>query len=609
MRKTPRKGLTLGTVLLAVVMVASLGFALSTVSVQHLGLMNRQSNSEQARNLAESTINLGIERVLTSTDYLYGKDGSEAAPLEVSLEGTHTGSLGRLTFNPDLAEELSIPYSTNNIDGTGAVEGWSGKTVPPESIHLVAVGECGEVTRRLEVVLHVPAFPFALASSGPVNCLGGVTVASLKGEVRFDAEGNLVESEELFPAHILSNSPNASPGVKLGSSTLVTGDVQAAGSLDVAQGAEIRGLLKPNSSPIGFPMFNLSDYDPGAQAVQVNPNSGGAYVSTDGEDFRGPVRVNGDFVVNRGGITLDGSLLYVDGNVNIRSGGVTGTGLLVANGNVLVDGDMEIEAGSDTAILCAGDLTLEGNGTHSSFIRGLFYARGVVRAEQLTVVGTMIAGDSDSDSLTLVDARFFDLPGGSDVSVSIAPLDNNSGGGQTGGDGSGSVTVYGDGTNGLPARIDPFGFQPSMGYSVPATTLAVSVNGQTATITMTFLTTDDPVARPVPATHVITLPSSCIYSSSNPRPTDPRGYPEFRTLTNIFFHRLKMPRVTSANNAGARLQQILNQASENLENNPDPDDNGTDPPGGGGGGQIITIDPSEFLDMLDRIQIVYWQEG
>lgn len=602
------RGLTIGSILLVVTIVATLGFALSSVSVQHLGLMTRQSNSEQARNLAESAINLAIEKVLSSAEYEYGLDGQEPEPLMVSLDGTTPGSKAVLTFNPDEATSLGIPYSTNNIRGNSAIEGSGGATVPKESVRLVAVGESGGVTREIEAVLHVPSFPYALASSGPIKCLGGVTVASIRGDIELDDAGGLVESGDLFPAHLLSNAAEASPGVQLGAQTLVTGDVEAAGTLELASGAEVRGEKRPRVKPITFPQFELEDYDPGDNATQLQPNSGDDYVSAQGEEFRGAVRINGGLTVLEEGVTLNGALLYVDGNVEIRSGGLSGRGILVTTGDISITGNLRLEADSDVAVLSGGDLLLKGNGSQSSYIKGLFYSKGVVRAEQLTVIGAMIAGDEETDSLTLEDARLFDFAGADFFSISLNGTSPGNSGSSNGASGSGSVTIYGFGAA-LPQSL-PNAAEPSTQNPNEALRLEIDLRGQEAEISLTFLATNHP-DRTVPITRRITVPAVYVDMQTEPRPPDLRALPQFRELADLMRVHFTTQGSQTNNNYGTRLQLITHMAAQQIDQSassdgepstdiePDPQPEPTE--------QLITVEPSEFVDMLDRIQVVSWQ--
>lgn len=593
-----KRGMTVGTVLLVIAIVATLGVALSSVSVQHLGLMNRQSNSERARNLAESAIHRAIEQVLVSEDFQYGVDGQESEIIRVELNGTLPGSQGLLSFNEETAAEFGFPdaYSTNNITDNGPVEGADETVVPKESLRLVGVGRCGQVEKKLEAILHVPAFPYALASSGSIRCQGGVKVASLDSQVEIDQYGRLRIPENLHPAHILSNEPDARPGVSLGADTLVTGDVEAAGSLDLATAAVVQGRLRPDVSPVSFPEFDLARYNPGSHATQIEPNSGSAYISSNGEEFRGQVRVNGDFQIHAGGLRLDGALLYVDGDLEIRQGGVSGRGVLVVDGDVRISGSARLQAESEMAILNSGNMNLRGNGPNSSFIQGLFYSRGVVRAEQLTVVGAMIVGDDGSDSLTLEETYLYTSPSLRKVTVEVGSTEA--------GTDQDTFTIYGDSSGNLPDTFDS-AVQPSPSYRVPALQSTATIEDESLVVTTVFLTTKHPERHPGPESLVMRIPLAFFEDDRPDRfRRHLRGLPEIRQFSRIVTERFAGEREHIKPANSSRAEAFLNGVFSVAKGS----DEGTSPGGDGTQARLITIEPSEFIDKADRLQVVLWRE-
>jgi len=73
---------------------------------------------------------------------------------------------GWVTFNP--ANRQSDAYSTNNLERSRN-QGWDRRSVPKGKCHLVAVGRCGAITKRIEVMLHIPKYPWPIASDGEVE--------------------------------------------------------------------------------------------------------------------------------------------------------------------------------------------------------------------------------------------------------------------------------------------------------------------------------------------------------------------------------------------------------------------------------------------------------
>src|SRR5690606_22913750 len=76
--------------------------------------------------------------------------------------GLPEGSRAYLNFD----RESGQPYSTNNFLGEQS-DAWN-RTLPETTAHLVGVGVCGGVEKRVEMVVHLPEFPVAMACDGTV---------------------------------------------------------------------------------------------------------------------------------------------------------------------------------------------------------------------------------------------------------------------------------------------------------------------------------------------------------------------------------------------------------------------------------------------------------
>lgn len=400
----PRSGVALGTVLLAVVLLATLGMALASSGVVHLHLMTRSENDARARNLARSAVARGIERILDQHDFA----GTVRIP---AAEGE-----GVLSFVPEEARELGVACSTNNLTNMQAAEAPDGRVVAPSTVRLMALGRWRNTTRRAEVVLHLPGLDYSLGCAGPIQARSGVTVGRLRGAAaEFDPA-------ELDPSDMVSNAD-----ITLGPNSLVTGDVEAAGRIEIQPGdtTVVRGEVKPNQAPAEMPDLELSDYDPAATGRSFENLTQARY---DGDtSFDGIARRDGSLTVS-GGLKLSETLLFVDGDLVVE-GKLEGTGILAVTGRVDLRQGADLAA-SKLAVMSGGDVILSGRGKHSSFFQGLVYSQGSIRAEEITVIGAMVAdGSGHTGTSVFTNATLVASPDEARVSITVPGTTTTTGGG------------------------------------------------------------------------------------------------------------------------------------------------------------------------------------
>jgi len=133
------RGISLGGTLLAVAILAALAATLASLCVTHLRTSRRAESTLHASNLARSAVAAGIAKVLEQQEF-----GVAQLPEEtVTLETPHGKAF--LTFNPALADDENMMYSTNNAANSTSASGGQGRVVPANCIHLVARGYSGEV--------------------------------------------------------------------------------------------------------------------------------------------------------------------------------------------------------------------------------------------------------------------------------------------------------------------------------------------------------------------------------------------------------------------------------------------------------------------------------
>ena len=366
-----------------------LGIALANTSVSHIHFYESQSKRENARNAAESVLALALEKVLADDTF------SEGGHLELEL----LQGIGRLSFDSTQAASWSIPKSVSNLDSETAIEGWKDKPLPKGSVQLVAVGESNGFQRKVEMVVQVPRFPYAIVSSGPIHSNGNLILGGVDSVE--DALSGL-ESEDMHPADLCSNAPGEA--VNLKGRVEISGNIQAVGSIQVDSNAVIRGELRGGSDPVTLRTVDLQSIRPQTSEPLGSPIS---------PKLEGFYHWDAPELMITGGLELNEGVLYVNGDLQIF-GGVRGKGAILANGSVTVHGGASLAASNDMAIVAKGDVNLLGNSQKGSFYQGVVYTEGDFLAQNVTILGTFIANRERSSvdpgsRVSLVDARVVEL--------------------------------------------------------------------------------------------------------------------------------------------------------------------------------------------------------
>lgn len=404
--------MNLGSTFLVSSLVVTLGFGLTGLSVSQLNRTNQTSFRQRAENQADSALSLAIEKVLADPNF--GENGQSPV-----LRVEHEDAVGLLTFDRSRAAELHITPSDYNLKGLTPLRAADDGVVPPEAIRLVAEGRCRGVVRRVEVVLHQPAFPYALAASGRIESQGRLRIAAAD---TLENVGDALEGESALPADLLANGAREE-SIQLLGETSIAGDVQTSGGLKMGPAkVSILGHQRLGAEPTAIPEVKLADFDPAER-----PHTRLSEPSMTAPTMVGLNRRTGNLAV-QGDLTLDTALLYVEGNVTL-TGGLKGHGALIATGNVTVTNACGLEAGNRLALLAGGDLTLTGQGQATSFLQGVVCAGGDVHASQVTVVGTLLAPGKKADQevvlqdsalVSLTDLQTLSLDASLDIYRSLA---------------------------------------------------------------------------------------------------------------------------------------------------------------------------------------------
>ena len=525
-------------------LVAALGFALAGLSVQHLSAMSLHSNRQEAQNLARSAVSKAIERLLSQPSF--GKAPPAGQMLKIELTGSRPGALGLLTFHPGEARDNGIDYSVNNLEGTQPVIGALQRPVAAAQAQLIGEGRCGGVVRKVVAVLAVPPFPYAIASAGPVSAQGGLTLGSLEAV----PSGDISADTPLLPADLLSNFAGSN-AIFLGANTHVSGDVKAPGGIDLDPAApvgsiRVEGLIESGAAPESLPKIPLSDYDPQQSGKDFTPLGNGLY--TDPLHVSGVMRRQGNLEAENG-LALTGGLLFVDGDLTVHKG-LTGQGVVACTGKVTLEGQNRLVSGNGVALLTGKDLTISGRASDESYFQGLVYTEGTFQANRVSIVGTLIAAGQNDQAVTLRQSRVLQAPDSS-VTVTLKPPAPGS-------------TVL------APFSMDLWGkWQLQLGGSV---------TGRTINLTGTLGTT------PLNLGIVLTGPTT---------PNDLTTKIQQEIIAAAPFPGLTFP-------PGGQLhgfsKQIMEAVHKNLGS------------GSGTAPVVVTVNPSSFMRIQDRVRVVLWKE-
>lgn len=384
MRKS--RGVTIGTYITAMAVFAVLTMTLVAMAVQHLFFSSLVQQQQAARNLAEAVLYQALIEVLRSPNQSYG--ARALASEQVTVAGGVYGNQarGRVTFHPQTAHDQGLPLSINNFSGTGLRTGHGDRQVPANTLHLVARGECGSARKTLEMLYYIPPFPNALASEGPVRSLGGLLVAGVKDPEKFPGNYDQVAPEDRSPSHVMSNFDGPA-AVDLGPGANIQGNVGAVGGVKLDPGVIVAGAVRQHMEPQPLP-----DLDLDAIFSSLNSQYGKDILpSTIPNDYQLSWNAQCDTDLHvRGSLQLNNGVLFVRGNLTVDQG-VKGEGAIFVGGETLIRRGSDLLASDQVALVSRRKITLQGNGRNSFYFQGLLYSEEEILANNMTVVGAVIA--------------------------------------------------------------------------------------------------------------------------------------------------------------------------------------------------------------------------
>jgi hypothetical protein len=385
-----RAGHTAGAVMLAVSIGAIVLFAAAQVSITHLQIVNKTTQAQVCKNLAESGIAYGLQDIL--------KNGSCSGvlPAEVT-EGYPEFSTVTL-------------QARDNLNGTTTVLGLEQRSVPRNCMQLVSTARSGGQQHQVEVLYYRPPFPKALMASGKVKVTSSLKVSALDPSVTYPSDTGTIPTDNRKPASLGSNSDSrdpARPAVYLGPGTNITGDVGAVGSISLDPTALVGGEVRNGDEPQPIPDLDLDQL-----LTLASPPQGTTMVS----GSTGPLTVD-YYTGSTGSLTIGGDLtlkdegvLWVNGDLTIE-GGIKGKGLILCGGNTTVNGGADLSAKNLIALASKGDVKLTGQDKSSYFFQGLIYSEGNVSASNVTVLGSVVVNSPPgSGDMTLENVDFIQAP-------------------------------------------------------------------------------------------------------------------------------------------------------------------------------------------------------
>lgn len=233
-------GITLMTVASAISVLLLLGMVAGGLGIFQLNFASQVKESASVQYIAEAGIAEAMHNL--NDDHTWGNtEGTKTIVKEFSS----SGSKGKYTIT---FKNGASNYSVNNLNGTTTVPGYRGTQVPPHSALIMSTGTSGGKTRTIEVLVNLPPFKYAVATSGAINSPDShLYVAGAK------TMDDAVQHKYNSNAHVFSNNKEKR-AIVVGKGTKIEGSIGAAGGIDINPTDEINGG-STHTKPL-FPCLN-----------------------------------------------------------------------------------------------------------------------------------------------------------------------------------------------------------------------------------------------------------------------------------------------------------------------------------------------------------------
>ena len=353
-----------------------------------------------AQNLTDGAVSMAIAKL--KKDPKFGADpGTPPLSLDTAAV-TDFETEAFVCFDPKDPKLKSFKnpqrlVSVNNLAKDTSVEGPDGFPVEAGQALLIGVAKVGENYYASNVRVNYPTFPYALATAGAFQSFGALTVGG------FSEGSDLahLDFSKLKAGGLLANSDQQN-AISLSGVATIAGDAKTQGTADVS-GAKIEwldgGKLETKAASEEIPKIALTAYDVAARPEHQTLTPADFRATNVGKPLvlSGLARSSGNQVLT-GGLVLNSAVLFHDGDLVIDYGGITGSGALFVTGKLEVRGQNELATTALCAIVAKQGLTLKGNGIARSSIHGLIYSEGPIAVQDVTVIGTLINGKSDTSA-------------------------------------------------------------------------------------------------------------------------------------------------------------------------------------------------------------------
>lgn len=391
--------MALGTVLACLAVLALILFCAVSATLSHLNVARQVSQRQHAQNLAEAALAEAIAG-LAANDFNPLPDGR----VEVSFQGLEDAE-GIVTFDRDEFPDDFSSYRLKDPDRTTSAVGARGRTVPENSVHLVARGRVSNVVQWVECVYHRPPFPNGLIATGEVSASGLYLTGVSRGGSYQGGAPDTIEPSHRAPANLFSNAR-----VELSGASLINGSVGAVGQVEMSPDCTVSGELRSACSDEEVPELDLAAKMATLVRNSYEVSSGtGDLTLVDGWFSHSP----SDLHVP-GNLDLNHSVLCVQGDLRVDQS-VTGTGFVLVDGDVhIADGGSNVVGSDQIALAARGDVTLRPNSAQGNYFKGLIYSEGNLEARDITVVGAMVVNGKNGKAGTveLENVRFIYDPAG-----------------------------------------------------------------------------------------------------------------------------------------------------------------------------------------------------
>ena len=347
---------------------------------------------------------------------LYAKNGLERAIARLAEDqkwGQSTGDqlkVQPLAGHPEDAGALVTFDATDAYASVNRLNLESTASVPKNTVHLWSVGTYRGAKVRIEASVAKPAFPFAIASSGPITTRGDFFAGTIDNPDDADLElSSAAFLQHLKQASLLSNGTRVS--LQEGH---ITGDVVSAGTIDPGPKVVVDGQKREHSSPKPMPVFDLNALDTRGKPLLNELPSGDLRRS---QPLIGYARCAGNLVV-MDPLNLEEAILFVDGDLTVK-GKLSGKGAVFARGTITVE-STALGAIDEVALIAGSDLTVSGLGKTRSKVVGLLASGGNLHLSNITVVGAVICSGTGAQALTLDNVNVLGSPKGLQFEFDVA---------------------------------------------------------------------------------------------------------------------------------------------------------------------------------------------